>query len=70
MTGTENQNVYGHMKRWKRTPVTLSIGRPFTLREKANRQETLREGTRQIMETLADLLPDAYRGKYKSAQAE
>jgi 1-acyl-sn-glycerol-3-phosphate acyltransferase len=22
MTGTENQNVYGHMKRWKRTPVT------------------------------------------------
>jgi 1-acyl-sn-glycerol-3-phosphate acyltransferase len=70
MTGTENQNVYGHMKRWKRTPVTLSIGKPFMLREKADRQETLREGTRQIMETLAGLLPDAYRGKYKSTQAK
>jgi 1-acyl-sn-glycerol-3-phosphate acyltransferase len=73
MTGTENQNIYGHMKRLKRAPVMLLVGKPFMLSpkgEKANRQETLREGTRQIMESLADLLPAAYRGKYKSTQAE
>jgi 1-acyl-sn-glycerol-3-phosphate acyltransferase len=70
MTGTENQNIYGHMKRLKRTLVTLSVGKPFLLREQADRQKMLREGTRQIMESLAGLLPDAYRGKYKSTQAE
>jgi len=70
MTGTENQNIYGHMKRLKRAPVTLSVGKPFVLREQADRQEMMREGTRQIMETLAGLLPEAYRGKYKSTQAE
>ncbi len=70
MTGTENQNVYGHLKRLKRTSVTLSVGKPFILREQADRQKMLREGTRQIMETLAALLPEAYRGQYKSTQAE
>jgi 1-acyl-sn-glycerol-3-phosphate acyltransferase len=70
ITGTENQNIYGQMKRLKRAPVTLSVGEPFVLREKADRQEMLREGTRQIMEALAALLPMAYRGKYKSTQAE
>jgi len=73
MTGTENQNIYGHMKRLKRAPVMLSVGKPFMLSprgKQANRQETLREGTRQIMESLADLLPVAYRGKYRSTQAE
>src|SRR5262249_32274619 len=24
MTGTENSNIYGHLKKWARTPVTLS----------------------------------------------
>jgi len=66
MTGTENQNIFGHLKRWRRTPVTLSVGKPFHLQEQANRQETLREGTRQIMESLAILLPESYRGKYGS----
>ena len=66
MTGTENENIYGHMKRWRRAPVTLSVGRPFVLREQADRQEMLREGTRQIMESLANLLPESYRGNYRS----
>jgi len=70
MTGTENQNIYSHLKRWKRAPVTLSVGKPFVLQEQADRQAMLREGTRQIMETLAGLLPEAYRGKYRSGQAE
>ena len=66
MTGTENSNVYGHLKRWRRASVTLKVGKPFFLPEHENRQKTLQEGTHLIMETLASLLPDAYRGKYKS----
>jgi 1-acyl-sn-glycerol-3-phosphate acyltransferase len=66
LTGVENSSVYSHLKRWRRAPVTLSVGRPFFLQEQASRQETLHAGTRQIMETLASLLPEAYRGKYRS----
>jgi 1-acyl-sn-glycerol-3-phosphate acyltransferase len=66
MTGTEHDKVYGYLKRWRRAPVTLRVGKPFSLPERENRQQTLQEGTRLIMETLASLLPDSYRGKYKS----
>lgn len=65
MTGTENDNIYRHMKRFKRAPVTLSVGKPFFLREHADRQVMMREGTRQIMQSLAELLPEAYRGNYR-----
>jgi len=70
LTGTENENIYGHLKRWKRAPVTLTVGKPFVLREQANHQAMLQEGTRQIMESLADLLPKSYRGNYKSNHEE
>jgi 1-acyl-sn-glycerol-3-phosphate acyltransferase len=66
LTGTENKHVYDHLTSWKRVPVTLSVGKPFFLQEHADRQKTLREGTQQIMESLAGLLPEAYRGQYKS----
>jgi 1-acyl-sn-glycerol-3-phosphate acyltransferase len=70
LTGTENPNVYGHLKEWKRAPVTLSVGKPFFIREhpQGDRRKTIQDGTRQIMETLARLLPEAYRGNYKSIQ--
>lgn len=64
MTGTENGNVYGHMRRLKRAPVTLTVGKPFHLKEQADRQKMIREGTSRIMESLASLLPESYRGKY------
>ena len=70
MTGTENGNIYSHLKRWKRAPVTLAVGKPFFLREQADRQAMLREGTRQIMRSLAELLPESYRGNYKSNHEE
>ena len=66
LTGTENSNVFGHLKRMKRALVTLSVGKPFFLQEHANRQKTLREGTQQIMQSIASLLPESYRGQYKS----
>jgi 1-acyl-sn-glycerol-3-phosphate acyltransferase len=66
MTGTENGHVYGHLKRWQRAPVTLIVGKPFFLPVEADRQKTLQAGTRLIMEALAGLLPESYRGNYKS----
>lgn len=65
MTGTENENIHGHFKRFRRARVTLTVGKPFFLREQADRQKMMREGTRQIMESLAELLPENYRGNYK-----
>jgi 1-acyl-sn-glycerol-3-phosphate acyltransferase len=68
LTGLENQNIYGHLKRWKRAPVSLSVGQPFFIQEhpQGDRQKMMREGTHQIMESLARLLPESYRGFYKS----
>jgi len=66
MTGTENSHIFGHLRQWKRAPVTLSVGKPFFLLEQADRQETMRAGTRQIMQALAELLPESYRGQYRS----
>jgi len=65
MTGTENENVYNG-KFWKRAKVTLEVGKPFHLKEYDDRQAMLREGTKQIMGSLAGLLPESYRGKYKA----
>lgn len=64
MTGTENDNVYGHMRRLRRAPVTLTVGEPFHLEEYEDRQKALHEGTRRIMRSLAELLPDEYQGEY------
>lgn len=64
--GTENAHVYGYLKRLQRAPVTLRVGKAFRLRRLTDRRETIREGTDQIMEALADLLPEAYRGSYRT----
>lgn len=70
MTGTENSKVYGYLKQWRRAPVTLKVGKPFHLTIHADRQKTLQKGTRQIMRALANLLPEAYRGQYRSDPEE
>jgi 1-acyl-sn-glycerol-3-phosphate acyltransferase len=65
VTGTENEAVYGHMRRLRRAPVCLRVGKPFQLDgQAAGRKEALGQGTGRIMEALASLLPEAYRGKY------
>jgi 1-acyl-sn-glycerol-3-phosphate acyltransferase len=70
LTGTENPNIYGHLRRLRRAPVTLTVGEPFFIQEDpgGDRQKTLQAGTRQIMESIARLLPEAYRGTYRSIQ--
>jgi 1-acyl-sn-glycerol-3-phosphate acyltransferase len=64
MTGTQNSNTYGSLKKWKRPKVTFTMGKPFCIEKQADHQETIRQGTRKIMEELAKLLPKEYRGKY------
>ena len=64
--GTENEHVYGHLKRLRRAPVTFRVGKAFRLRQQADRREMMREGTRQIMEALANLLPESYQGAYRT----
>ncbi|KAF0108399.1 MAG: 1-acyl-sn-glycerol-3-phosphate acyltransferase [Anaerolineaceae bacterium] len=64
LTGTEFRRVENAMKAWRRTPVTLTVGKPFVLPEEERGPDRLREATRQIMETLARQLPPEYRGVY------
>ncbi len=65
VTGTENENVYGHLKRFRRARVHVKVGQMFGLDEQVTaRQEAVDEGTRQIMAALASLLPEKYRGEY------
>ena len=66
MIGTENAHVYGHLKRLRRPPVMLRVGKAFRLSQQVDRQIMMREGTRQIMESLANLLPENYRGIYRT----
>jgi 1-acyl-sn-glycerol-3-phosphate acyltransferase len=66
--GTENEKIYGHLKRLQRAPVCLRVGRPFRLARQADRRETLRAGTVQIMHHLSALLPEEYRGVYGGLQ--
>ena len=66
MIGTENEHVYGHLKRLRRAPVTLRVGKAFRLSQQADRREMMRAGTRQIMKRLANLLPESYRGAYRT----
>ncbi len=64
--GTENSHIYGYLKRFRRAPVIFRVGKAFRLRQQANRREMMREGTREIMEALASMLPESYRGAYRS----
>lgn len=67
VTGTENERVYGHLKRLRRASVRLKVGKAFRLSRQPGRRESAQEGTRQIMLALASLLPDEYRGAYFNA---
>lgn len=64
MTGTNNVNVYGNLKKWKRPKVTITIGKPFYVKEQTDHRDSLPAGTRLIMESLARLLPPERRGVY------
>jgi 1-acyl-sn-glycerol-3-phosphate acyltransferase len=71
ITGSENENVYGHMKKFQRAHVHIKVGKMFKLAEQAkDRQEAVTQGTRQIMLALASLLPNKYQGAYSNPESQ
>jgi 1-acyl-sn-glycerol-3-phosphate acyltransferase len=66
ITGTEDKNVFGNLKRLRRSHITLTAGTPFTLPPlpRENRDEVLKKYTDEIMCRIAALLPEHYRGVY------
>lgn len=67
ITGTENENVYGNLKRLRRARVHVRVGEMFKLDEQVRgRQEAVIQGTQQIMQALAGLLPEKYHGAYSA----
>jgi len=65
ITGTENENIYGNLKKFRRARVHIRVGEIFKLTgQSGDRKEAMELGTRQIMEALANLLPEKYRGAY------
>jgi 1-acyl-sn-glycerol-3-phosphate acyltransferase len=68
ITGTENENVYGHLKKFRRAHVHVKVGKMFRLAgQDLGRQEAVVQGTQQIMQSLAELLPEKYRGAYSQS---
>ncbi len=64
ITGSEFRLVENNLKKLRRAPVTLKVGKPFVLPQQSRDRDALQEGTRLIMESLARQLPPAYRGVY------
>jgi len=63
-TGTENARIYGNLKRFRRTEITLTVGPAFRLEQMADHRAAIAKGTQKIMEKLAALLPQNYQGVY------
>ena len=66
ITGTEDKNLLGNLKRLQRSYITVTAGPPFTLPPlpRQNREEALKQYTDEIMCHIAALLPEEYRGVY------
>jgi len=66
ITGTQDKVVGRNLRRLRKSAVTLTAGRPFTIPPlpKNNREESLQNATDEIMCQIAALLPPEYRGVY------
>ena len=66
ITGTEDKNLLGNLKRLRRSHITLTAGPAFTLPplHREYRDEVLKSYTDEIMCHIAALLPQKYRGVY------
>jgi 1-acyl-sn-glycerol-3-phosphate acyltransferase len=66
LVGTEDKNVFGNLKRLRRSHITVKAGPAFTLPPlpRENRDEALKQYTDEIMCHIAALLPERYRGFY------
>jgi 1-acyl-sn-glycerol-3-phosphate acyltransferase len=66
LTGTENTNIYGNLRRLRRGRVTMTVGPVVCLELEADWRAAIPHGTEVIMRALAKLLPEHYRGRYAS----
>ena len=66
ITGTADQVVLANIKRFRRSDITLTAGKPFIIPPLANkdRDAALQKYTDEIMCQIAVLLPEKYRGVY------
>ena len=63
IAGSDNNSVFGHLKRGRRAPVHIRVGEIIRLENQASaKREAMSEGTSQIMAALSALLPEKYRG--------
>jgi len=67
-TGTENDTIYSNLKRLRRSTVSVTIGPVFRLEREGGGRESIDRGTQKIMATLAQQLPENYRGVYQTSQ--
>ena len=70
LTGTENWRIYGNIKKFRRTQVTITAGPPIHLQNTGDRRADIAAGTQTIMKTLAQMLPPEYQGVYRDAIKE
>ncbi len=66
ITGTEDKLVVGNLKRLRKSLITLTGGKPFTISPLPNKERdaALQNATDEIMCQIAALLPESYRGVY------
>ncbi len=65
LTGTQNANVYGSLRRLHRPSISLTVGTPIRLSPDLRLEpRALKDATDQVMRALAALLPPEYRGQY------
>jgi 1-acyl-sn-glycerol-3-phosphate acyltransferase len=66
ITGSEDEALFGNLKRLRRAHITLTAGPAFSLPPlpRENRDEALKQYTDEIMCHIATLLPEKYRGVY------
>ncbi len=66
ITGSEDEALFGNLKKLRRAHITLTAGPAFTLPPlpRENRDEVLKQYTDEIMCHIAALLPEKYRGVY------
>lgn len=66
------EDIWKNMKRFRRTGVTVRVGRPFRIvpEDMPVTSRVRREIADQIMYRIAELLPEAYRGAYAGGEEE
>ena len=66
ITGTADQVILANVKRFRKSHITLTGGKPFVIPQLPNKERdaALQKYTDEIMCRIAALLPEKYRGVY------